>query len=69
MTSHPEPSPAPANAAGIDHDDEDDDHIAHGGPTLGPIDVQAWGAGVLGVALGLVVALCLVLATQPVAAA
>jgi hypothetical protein len=30
-----------------------DDH-AHGGDALGPIDVRAWGAGALGIALGLV---------------
>ena len=31
-----------------------DDH-AHGGETLGPFDVRAWGAAILGIALGLVV--------------
>ena len=31
-----------------------DDH-AHGGEALGPLDVQAWGAAAVGVALGLVV--------------
>jgi hypothetical protein len=37
-----------------------DDH-AHAGEALGPVDVQAWGALVLGLAAGLVVALCLVI--------
>lgn len=31
-----------------------DDH-AHGGDALGPVDVQAWAAALVGVALGLVV--------------
>ena len=44
-----------------DHGDTDghDDH-AHGGETLGPIDVQAWGAFAIGVGAGLLVVLCLV---------
>ena len=33
---------------------------------LGPIDVFAWGAGALGVALGLIVAACFVLATATI---
>ena len=33
----------------------------HGAEALGPIDVQAWGAAVIGVALGLVVVLAFVL--------
>jgi hypothetical protein len=37
-----------------------DDH-AHGSDALGPIDTAAWGAFVVGIAAGLVVALCLVL--------
>ena len=35
----------------------------HGGEVLGPIDWSAWGAGAAGVAVGLVIALCFVLAT------
>jgi hypothetical protein len=31
---------------------------------LGPIDVAAWGAGVLGVAIAVVIAACFVLATS-----
>lgn len=31
-----------------------DDH-AHGADVLGPLDVRAWGAALLGIALGLVV--------------
>jgi hypothetical protein len=40
-----------------------DDH-AHGVDTLGPVDVQAWGALVLGVGAGLLVVLCLVITTR-----
>ena len=39
-----------------------DDH-GHAEEPLGPIDWPAWGAGVLGVILGLAVAWCFVLAT------
>ena len=47
-----------------DHDDdhEHDDH-GHDDEPLGPIDTVAWGAGVLGMVLGLAVALSFVLAT------
>ena len=31
---------------------------------LGPIDVAAWGAGILGVAIGLVIAVCFAWATS-----
>ena len=44
-----------------------DDH-AHAGETLGPVDTRAWGALVVGVGAGLLVAWCLVIATQLVAA-
>jgi len=41
---------------------------AHGdGAGLGPVDVMAWGAGAAGILLGLVVALCFVLATSTIA--
>ena len=45
-----------------------DAHDAHAdaADALGPIDVFAWGAGALGVALGLVVAACFVLATATI---
>lgn len=42
---------------------EHDDDRAHGDLALGPMDVPAWGAGVLGVLLGLAVAAAFVLAT------
>ena len=36
--------------------------LAHGEP-LGPVDWNAWGAGLLGIAAGLAVAFCLYLST------
>ncbi len=50
---------------GIDDHGDGHDHDDHGhaAETLGPLDVTAWGAGVLGVVLGLVVAACMALAT------
>lgn len=49
------------------HGDHSPDERAHGaGEALGPIDVFAWGAGALGVVLGLVVAVCFILATGPI---
>lgn len=42
----------------------DGGHGGHaGGTPLGPIDWAAWGAGLLGIAAGLAVAVCLYLAT------
>jgi hypothetical protein len=35
----------------------------HGGEALGPIDVTMWAVGILGVALGLLVAVCVAFAT------
>jgi hypothetical protein len=47
-----------------DHGETDghDDH-AHGSEALGPVDVQAWGAFAVGIALGLIVAVCVGLST------
>lgn len=47
------------------HDGNDHAH-ADAADALGPIDVVAWGAGALGVILGLVVAVCFVLATATI---
>ena len=48
-------------------DDHGDDHghddQAHGEEPLGPIDGAAWGAGLLGVLIGVTIAFCFVLAT------
>jgi hypothetical protein len=53
---HPEPSDH-----GTDHGHDDD---AHGEDALGPVDVAAWGAGILGVVIALVIAACFALATS-----
>lgn len=45
----------PHGAADDHGDDHGHDDHAHGGAALGPLDVRAWGAAVLGIALGLVV--------------
>lgn len=52
---------------GAIHGDGDHVDAAHGdhaqGAPLGPVDLAAWGAGLLGIAAGLVVAACLFLST------
>ena len=45
-------------------DDHGDDHGHGGGEALGPIDVKAWGAALLGIALGLVVLIALIQAVS-----
>ena len=67
---------APDHAGTADHhatDDHGGDHghddHAHGEESLGPIDGPAWGAGILGVLLGLAVAVAFVLATMGTAPA
>jgi hypothetical protein len=59
---------AVAHHALDDHGEEHghDDHAHSYEMPLGPIDVVAWGAGVLGVVLGLAVALAFALATSMV---
>jgi hypothetical protein len=56
---------APANdLGGPDIPDAHAAHDAHEGEEpLGPIDTQAWLAGIVGVAIGLLTAACFVLAT------
>lgn len=50
---------------GGDHGHQDNAHgDAHDGPALGPIDVTAWGAAVLGIVLGLIVLIALVQAVS-----
>jgi hypothetical protein len=54
------PSHDPVAGHGDDHGHDD-----HGGDSpLGPIDVAAWGAGILGVGIALVIALAFVIATS-----
>jgi len=68
MTEHAtpnQPGDADADTHGTgDHgaDDGHDDH-AHEPEALGPVDVMAWGAFILGAGLGLAVAFCIALAT------
>jgi hypothetical protein len=48
---------APTSTDERSHEPDGQDD-AHGGEALGPVDVQAWGALLLGVGLGLIVAIC-----------
>jgi hypothetical protein len=59
-TGDVDPEPQGTGDHGTDHGH--DDH-AHEPEALGPVDVMAWGAFVLGAGLGLVVAFCIFLAT------
>jgi hypothetical protein len=62
---------APGHADAVAHhrtDDHGDDHghddHAHGDEALGPIDVFAWGAGILGIAIAIVIACTFALSTS-----
>lgn len=63
MTQHSDPHATDAmvgpHAQPTDHggDHGHDDHAHEPGEVLGPIDRRAWGAGILGIGLGLAVAL------------
>lgn len=73
---HATDAPGHAASAGVDHhdpadhgdehghDDHGHDDHAHGEAALGPIDVAAWGAGLVGVAIAVVIAACFALATS-----
>jgi hypothetical protein len=66
--AHPASHPDSAADHHDDHDAgaHDDDHGAgheHGEEPLGPIDIAAWGAGLLGILVGGVTALGFVLST------
>jgi ABC-type Zn2+ transport system substrate-binding protein/surface adhesin len=61
---------APGHPGAVDHhetgdhgDDHGHDDHGHDEEALGPIDLAAWGAGALGVVLGLVIAACFAIAT------
>ena len=63
-------SDAPGHAGAVSHhettdhgDDHGHDDHAHAEEALGPIDVAAWGAGVLGILAGILIAACFMLAT------
>ena len=69
---HEHETDAPGHAGSVAHhatDDHGDDHghddHAHESDPLGPIDAFAWGAGVLGVLLGLAVVVAFAIATGP----
>jgi hypothetical protein len=62
----PTPDGAAADQANDAHDaDHADDVHGHGEDSLGPINVAAWGAGLFGAIVGLVIAACFVVATSP----
>ena len=56
-------TPAPHHATDDHGDDHAHDDHGHDDEPLGPIDTVAWGAGVLGMVLGIAVAIAFVLAT------
>ncbi|HLX34699.1 MAG TPA: hypothetical protein VKR30_05580 [Candidatus Limnocylindrales bacterium] len=62
-TTHAGDGMVGAHGSMADHGDAHghDDH-AHAGAALGPLDLRAWGAGLLGILLGLAIALSLALA-------
>ena len=68
-TSHPDLD-TPGHEGAVTHhlttdhgDDHGHDDHAHDEESLGPIDWTLWGAGVLGIALGAVVAFCFAMST------
>ena len=70
MGTEPHDEDAPGHAGAVAHHETDDhggdhghDDHAHGEVPLGPIDGAAWGAGVFGVVIALLIAFCFVLAT------
>lgn len=76
MTADAHGDDTPGHVGAVAHhltDDHGDDHghddHAHGEEPLGPIDVAAWGAGALGVLVGVVIAACFALATGALGAA
>jgi hypothetical protein len=73
MTTDRHEDDAPGHAGAVAHhttDDHGDEHghddHAHTDEPLGPIDVPAWGAGILGVLLGLAVTAAFMLATATI---
>jgi hypothetical protein len=68
-TPHPADRGEEGHVAAAHVDPDAHDEHAHGGETLGPVDVRAWGALALGVAAGLLVVHCLVITTTLLAPA
>ncbi len=67
--SHASDEPGHDGSVGLHHDTADhgddgehDDH-AHGEVPLGPIDVRAWGAGLLGIVIGAIIVACFAITT------
>jgi hypothetical protein len=74
MTTDPHASDAPTPDGphgttdhGDDHGDDDHAHASEDA-TLGPVDGAAWGAGALGIGVGLLIAVCFALATGAITA-
>jgi len=70
MSTEPHDSDAPDHDGAVAHhettdhgDDHGHDDHAHAEEPLGPINFAAWGAGVLGVIAGVIVAACFALGT------
>ena len=68
--SEPHDEDAPGHAGAVAHhdagdhgDDHGHDDHGHAEEALGPIDVRAWAAGAVGVAMGIAMTACFVLAT------
>jgi hypothetical protein len=62
---------APGHDGAVAHHQPDDhggdhghDDHAHSEEPLGPIDPMAWGAGIVGVAVSVVIAVCFAIATS-----
>jgi hypothetical protein len=71
MSNDPHADDIPGHAGAIAHhattdhgDDHGHDDHAHDEEALGPIDWAAWGAGALGLVIGVAIAFCFVLATS-----
>jgi len=74
MSADDHSTDAPGHPGAVAHhdiDDHGDDHghddHAHAEEALGPIDVAAWGAGLLGLLISVLIAACFVLATATLA--
>ena len=68
MTDHAvHPADEATDPHAVSHGDDGHADDAHSTEPLGPIDVTAWATGIVGVALGLVVAVALALSTGALA--